>query len=159
MRSKLRVETEIAERGSTAEQPLSRCVRLLNNAPLDVRVCISLAHACMDENVPTLLYISSYPHTCVHFFFFFSCPQSHKNTHAHKETTTPSHISNPQLFQLLNIHTLFCVCTPNTYTPLPSLAGTIKLHPAFSALSRFPCSHSGAELQPPFKSHSGRQYK
>lgn len=51
-------------------------------------------------------------------------------------------------------------CTLLTLHPPFSLYITIKLHPAsFSALSRSHVLILEPEIQPPFKSHSGRQYK
>lgn len=92
---KLRVETEIEERGSTAEQPLCLSLCPLDNAPLDV--CILRLNLLMS---PPLMY-------------------------THTETTTPSRICS----------SLKHTCTHTLNTTPPPLAGTIKLHPALSALS------------------------
>lgn len=93
---------------------------------------VSVSHLCTHVwmQMFPLSYASLYvlPHTSTSS----SLPSKVSKTRAHTETATPSHISN----SLKHTRTH----TPNPYTPppLPSLAGTIKLHPAFSALS---CSH------------------
>lgn len=52
-----------------------------------------------------------------------------------------------------------CICTVNK-TPPPALTRDHCITPpGFFCPQPFPCSHCGAEMQPPFKSHNGRRYK
>lgn len=135
MWSKLRVETEIAEQGSTTEQPLGCFV-----CPLWLYITNTYTHVCLCTLSQTHLLL------LLLFFSFLT----------HKVTKTVS-LRNTHISNSLKRTPLFCTIT--LLTPhLPALTSWHYKTRLFCP-EPFPCSHSGAELQPLFKSHSGRQYK